>query len=47
LHDLLTDERYLWRGSRTYVELDPAGAMAHVFVIRRWQHYEAGFDYFT
>ncbi len=47
VHDLLTDERYLWRGARAYVELDPAGSMAHVFVIRRWQHYEAGFDYFT
>ncbi|MFZ4534751.1 alpha-1,4-glucan--maltose-1-phosphate maltosyltransferase [Propionivibrio sp.] len=45
-HDLLTDERYLWRGPKAYVELDPAHDMAHIFVIRRWQHYEDGFDYF-
>ncbi len=46
-HDLLTDERYLWRGPTAYVELDPAGKMAHIFKIRQWQHYEAGFDYFV
>ncbi len=36
LHDLLTDERFLWRGSRNYVELDPQTRPAHVFRIRRW-----------
>ena len=46
-HDLLTDERYLWRGPTAYVELDPDGKMAHIFKIRQWQHYEAGFDYFV
>lgn len=46
-HDLLHDERYLWRGSTNYVKLEPGGKMAHVFKIRRWQHYEAGFDYFV
>jgi starch synthase (maltosyl-transferring) len=34
VHDLLTDERYRWRGSRNYVELDPAQP-AHVFRVRR------------
>ena len=46
-HDLLNDERYLWRGSKAYVELDPAGDMAHVFAIRRWQHYEDEVDNFV
>ncbi len=46
-HDLLHDERYLWRGASNYVRLEPTGKMAHVFKIRRWQHYEAGFDYFV
>lgn len=46
-HDLLTDERYLWRGPTAYVELAPDGKMAHIFKIRQWQHYEAGFDYFV
>ncbi len=46
-HDLLHDERYLWRGPTNYVKLEPDGKMAHVFKIRRWQHYEAGFDYFV
>ena len=47
VHDLLTDERYLWRGPTAYVELDPAVKTAHIFKIRQWQHYEAGFDYFV
>jgi starch synthase (maltosyl-transferring) len=35
VHDLLTEERYLWQGRRNYVELDPAKMPAHVFRIRR------------
>ncbi|HET9956503.1 MAG TPA: alpha-1,4-glucan--maltose-1-phosphate maltosyltransferase [Polyangiaceae bacterium] len=31
--DLLTHERYVWRGSRNYVRLDPAERVAHVFRI--------------
>ncbi len=34
-HDLLTDTRYLWKGPRSYVELDPDELPAHVMVIRR------------
>ncbi len=36
VHDLLTDERYIWRGSRNYVELDPHVRPAHIFRVRRW-----------
>jgi starch synthase (maltosyl-transferring) len=36
VHDLLTDMRYLWRGDRNYVELNPAVQPAHIFRVRRW-----------
>ncbi len=35
VHDLLTDERYTWRGTRNYVELDPQTRPAHIFRVRR------------
>jgi starch synthase (maltosyl-transferring) len=31
MHDLLTDKKYLWQGSRNYVELNPALLPAHIF----------------
>jgi starch synthase (maltosyl-transferring) len=34
-HDLLSDERYRWGGPTAYVELSPAGKMAHIIKIRR------------
>jgi starch synthase (maltosyl-transferring) len=46
VHDLLTDERYLWRGTRNYVKLDPHTRPAHIFRIRRWMSREQDFDYF-
>jgi starch synthase (maltosyl-transferring) len=45
-HDLLTDARFLWNGPRNYVELDPARAPAHLFVLRRRVRSERDFDYF-
>lgn len=45
-HDLLTDARYLWHGSRNYVELDPFTIPAHIFVIRRKIRTEHDFDYY-
>jgi len=45
-HDLLTDARYLWHGSRNYVELDPLAVPAHIFVIRRKVRTEHDFDYY-
>jgi starch synthase (maltosyl-transferring) len=35
VHDLLSDARYLWRGARNYVELNPQVVPAHVFRLRR------------
>jgi starch synthase (maltosyl-transferring) len=34
VHDLLTGQKYTWRGSRNYVRLDPVnGPIAHIFAI--------------
>jgi starch synthase (maltosyl-transferring) len=46
-HDLLTGARYLWHGSRNYVELDPQICPAHLFRLRRRSHTERDFDYFA
>ena len=47
MHDLLTDAKYIWRGSRNYVELNPQRLPAHIFSIRRRVRTEAGVDYFA
>ncbi|HTV76910.1 MAG TPA: alpha-1,4-glucan--maltose-1-phosphate maltosyltransferase [Steroidobacteraceae bacterium] len=46
VHDLLSDQRYQWQGSRNYVALDPRRMPAHVFKIRRRVRSEHDFDYF-
>ena len=46
MHDLLTDARYLWRGPRNYVELNPVFSSAHIFRLRRHVRTEHDFDYF-
>lgn len=47
VHDLLHDDRYLWTGSKNYIELDPSQDKgAHIFKIRKWSHSEQGFDYY-
>jgi len=46
VHDLLSGERYLWRGSRNYIELDPFIRPAHIFRVRRWVSREQDFDYY-
>ncbi len=45
VHDLLTDERYLWTGRRNFVRLHP-DKPAHVFRVRRKMHSEKDFDYY-
>jgi starch synthase (maltosyl-transferring) len=47
MHDLLTDVKYLWRGPRNYVELNPQRLPAHIFCIRRHVRTENGVDYFA
>jgi starch synthase (maltosyl-transferring) len=46
MHDLLTDKRYTWRGSRGFVELAPNVQQAHVFRIRRWVRREFETEYY-
>jgi starch synthase (maltosyl-transferring) len=46
VHDLLTDERYLWQGPRNYVELRPETCQANIFAIRRRVRTEHDFDYY-
>jgi len=47
MHDLLTEVRYLWRGPRNYVQLDPASSSAHIFRLRHYVRTENDFDYFV
>jgi starch synthase (maltosyl-transferring) len=35
VHDLLTGDRYYWRGARNFVRLDPAHQVAHVLRVER------------
>jgi starch synthase (maltosyl-transferring) len=46
VHDLLSEARYLWYGSRNYVELNPQVVPAHIFRLRRRVRTERDFDYF-
>ncbi|MDZ4779651.1 MAG: hypothetical protein SGJ19_05315 [Planctomycetia bacterium] len=45
-HDLLGDGRFLWHGTRNYVELDPQTSPAQIFALRRRMRTEAQFEYF-
>jgi len=45
-HDLLTGARFLWSGSRNFVQLDPQQTPAHLFRVRRRVRSEQDFDYF-
>lgn len=44
--DLITGERYLWRGPRNYVELNPARTSGHILRIHRKLKVETDFEYF-
>jgi starch synthase (maltosyl-transferring) len=46
VHDLLSEQRYIWRGRSNYVMLDPQRAPAHVFRLRRRVRREQDFDYY-
>lgn len=46
VHDQLTGARYLWNGTRNYVEINPQVAPAHIFKLRRRVRTERDFDYF-
>ena len=46
VHDLLTDERYVWHGPRNFVMLDPGRVPAHLFRVLRRVRNEQDFIYF-
>jgi starch synthase (maltosyl-transferring) len=46
MHDLLTGARYIWHGSRNYVEIDPSSVPAQVFRMLRRMRTEQQFEYF-
>lgn len=46
VHDLLTDNHYIWSGRQNYVELDPHTLPAHVFSLRMRARTEQDFDYY-
>lgn len=46
MHDLLTDERYQWRGDHHYVRLDPQQMPAHILLVRRRVRDEHDFEQF-
>jgi starch synthase (maltosyl-transferring) len=46
VHDLLSDQRFIWRGRFNYVMLEPHRSPAHVFRLRRRVRSEKDFDYY-
>ncbi|MBT2334897.1 alpha-1,4-glucan--maltose-1-phosphate maltosyltransferase [Variovorax paradoxus] len=46
MHDLLSEQRFIWQGGWHYVKLDPHSVPAHIFVVRRRHGDERDFDYF-
>jgi starch synthase (maltosyl-transferring) len=45
-HDLLGGGRFLWQGSRNYVELTPESLPAHILRVRKRVRTERDFDYY-
>jgi starch synthase (maltosyl-transferring) len=46
VHDLLSDQRFLWQGEWHYVMLEPQSTPAHVLRVRRRTRDENDFEYF-
>jgi starch synthase (maltosyl-transferring) len=46
MHDQLTQARFLWRGRKNYVQLNPQIMPAHIFRMRRHLRTERDFDYY-
>ncbi len=47
VHDLLSDNKYIWQGERNYVELNPRMMPAGIFRLRKRLRREMDFDYFV
>ncbi len=46
MHDLLSDERFVWQGDFHYVRLDPQHTAAHILLVRRRVRDETDFETF-
>jgi starch synthase (maltosyl-transferring) len=46
VHDLLSDDKYIWHGAKNYIQLDPQVVPAHIFRVRKRLKRENDFDYF-
>jgi starch synthase (maltosyl-transferring) len=46
VHDLISDERFLWMGSRQHFRLEPHGLPARILKLRTRVRRESDFDYF-
>ena len=46
VHDLLSDDKYIWHGERNFVELNPQVQPANIFRVRKRLKREMDFDYF-
>jgi starch synthase (maltosyl-transferring) len=46
MHDLLSNQRFLWQGQYNFIRLDPHSVPAHICVVRRLTRDERDFDYF-
>lgn len=47
MHDLLSEQRFTWRGDRHYILLDPGRLPAHILAVRRRLRDERDFDYYA
>lgn len=46
VHDLLSNDKYIWHGAKNYVQIDPKIVPAHIFRVRMRMKREHDFDYF-
>jgi len=46
VHDLLSDDKFIWHGEKNYIQLDPTVVPAHIFRVRKKLKREHDFDYF-
>ena len=46
VHDLISEQRFLWNGHRHFVQLDPQRSPAQIFQPRRHLRTEHDFDYY-
>jgi starch synthase (maltosyl-transferring) len=44
MHDLLSDQRFVWQGHWHYVQLDPWNCPAHIFSVVPLVHNERDLD---